>query len=591
MEGLTGYAPFDNILKKTKNVVLFQEQYMQVLNEIFGFDLKYANDVRKILSKKKKDQLLVLEPEIREAGKKNNVPDHVVDFFWKSALASADYSFCLCLAGSNVIRRLSEELEIEDSFVCNVEIGDKLLAYNEESQNFNFVKVRNIDTKNNISLYRYFFSDGTFLTCSKKHRVFSSVGMLAIEDSFVKGFHVFNNKGLYVKIVKREKGGESICYDFTVDSEFHNFFCNGVLVSNSHAASYSVLAAQMVYLKFKYPQSFYLHALKEAVTKPKPFDEIFEITQELPNFDIKLLPPDIDKSGLSFEKEGDDIRFGLGDIKGISSKSLENLKKFIKEDKKHKFAVFQAGKNAGINIGQMTALIYVGALDSVSFGTERRMLALECAGWYQLKEGEQAWLLNHGEKYNYSFKEAYLDIDNWVGSNGKKVARATRNNTISKGLETYRQIYLANKNNKRFAHWKFERDLLGYSYSFRLKDVFETGEVINDVKFAVSQFEGDNSSILGEVQEVKKFTSRNGNTCLKLVVCDELAKIQAMLVGDAEYESFKEQGLIPKAGDIIVLHGKKGTDDMIWIDKMSIQDVHVVFKKSDLTKQLNKETV
>lgn len=454
MEGLTGYTPFDNILKKTKNVVLFQEQYMQVLNDIFGFDLKYANDVRKILSKKKKDQLLVLEPEIREAGKKNNVPDHVVDFFWKSALASADYSFCL-----------------------------------------------------------------------------------------------------------------------------------------SHAASYSVLAAQMVYLKFKYPQSFYLHALKEAVTKPKPFDEIFEITQELPNFDIKLLPPDIDKSGLSFEKEGKDIRFGLGDIKGISSKSLENLKKFIKEDKKHKFAVFQAGKNAGINIGQMTALIYVGALDSVSFGTERRMLALECAGWYQLKEGEQAWLLNHGEKYNYSFKEAYLDIDNWVGSNGKKVARATRNNTISKGLETYRQIYLANKNNKRFAHWKFERDLLGYSYSFRLKDVFETGEVINDVKFAVSQFEGDNSSILGEVQEVKKFTSRNGNTCLKLVVCDELAKIQAMLVGDAEYESFKEQGLIPKAGDIIVLHGKKGTDDMIWIDKMSIQDVHVVFKKSDLTKQLNKETV
>jgi DNA polymerase III alpha subunit len=45
-------------------------------------------------------------------------------------------------------------------------------------------------------------------------------------------------------------------------------------------------------------------------------------------FGTKLLPPHIIKSDMDFKIEGEDIRFGLLSIKGISDKSIEKLNNF-----------------------------------------------------------------------------------------------------------------------------------------------------------------------------------------------------------------------------------------------------------------------
>ena len=100
--------------------------------------------------------------------------------------------------------------------------------------------------------------------------------------------------------------------------------------NKSHSIAYAALAAITVYLKFKYPQQFFLSLLKMTRNEPDPTKEISLIHKELYDFDMKLLPPHLTKSDMDFTIEDNNIRYGLLSIKGISDKSIEKLNKFIK---------------------------------------------------------------------------------------------------------------------------------------------------------------------------------------------------------------------------------------------------------------------
>ena len=62
--------------------------------------------------------------------------------------------------------------------------------------------------------------------------------------------------------------------------------------------------------------------------EPDPLTEVGKINQELRYFGIKLLAPNLLKSDMEYSIEGDNIRFGLTSIKGISDKSIEKAKRF-----------------------------------------------------------------------------------------------------------------------------------------------------------------------------------------------------------------------------------------------------------------------
>ena len=74
--------------------------------------------------------------------------------------------------------------------------------------------------------------------------------------------------------------------------------------------------------------------------EPSPHEEINKICQELSFFGIDLLPPDLAKSDMDFKIEGDDIRFGLNSIKGVSEKSLQSLKDFRDSENPNKYDIF-----------------------------------------------------------------------------------------------------------------------------------------------------------------------------------------------------------------------------------------------------------
>ncbi len=100
--------------------------------------------------------------------------------------------------------------------------------------------------------------------------------------------------------------------------------------NKSHSACYSLIAYQTAFLKANYPIQF-MAGLME--TNLGNSDKIQRDLKEAKEMGIKILPPDINESFVDFKIESNKkykdqkprIRFGLGAIKGINKKIVENI--------------------------------------------------------------------------------------------------------------------------------------------------------------------------------------------------------------------------------------------------------------------------
>ena len=368
--------------------------------------------------------------------------------------------------------------------------------------------------------------------------------------------------------------------DLEVDSVDHNFFAEGIVVSNSHSFSYASIAASTVYLKHKYPQQFFLACLKIASTRGDFLEQFQLIQHELPHFGIELMPPNIAKSGLGFSIEGKNIRFGLGEIKGISDKSIDKLRSFISSDIDSDFKLYNSAKDAKLGIGILSSLIQSGALGHTV--KDRSKKVLEAQLWNLLTPKEKIFCINNEGKYNSDLIIMLKDYLNWIDSNGKKFTKESRLETIRKNSVGYFKIYNLNSRNELLASFFYERMLLGFSYSTTMKMVF--GDFNIDIRNIdeIDQYVPvkGNFELICIVKDTLSGKSKNGNRYLKMKIFDETGTKYAMLLGDklAQYLENNEE---PKEEDILYIKGAKG-DDIFWINKMEVQNHKAYTKLSEL---------
>jgi len=83
---------FDDILKQTGGVALYQEQLMKMANKI-GFTLDEAEILRRIVGKKKTEEIKAWKKKIEDKVKENKLPKEVGEILWKILEDSANYSF------------------------------------------------------------------------------------------------------------------------------------------------------------------------------------------------------------------------------------------------------------------------------------------------------------------------------------------------------------------------------------------------------------------------------------------------------------------------------------------------------------------
>lgn len=152
----------------------------------------------------------------------------------------------------------------------------------------------------------------------------------------------------YVKLGLSEKRANEF-FDELMDFASYSF-------NKSHAVAYCIVSFETAYLKLRYPVE-YMTACLSYIPNLDAYPSVLEECKEI---GIKVLNPSINKSEELFSIEGNNIRFGLSCIKGVSNSAksiIENRPYTSYGDFVVKSDSFKAGK------GVIENLAYAGAFD------------------------------------------------------------------------------------------------------------------------------------------------------------------------------------------------------------------------------------
>ncbi len=98
-------------------------------------------------------------------------------------------------------------------------------------------------------------------------------------------------------------------------------FFSGYGFNKSHSAAYALIAYQTAWLKTHYPVEFMAALLSNTTDQ----DKIALFLNECRRLNIRILSPDINKSGQEFTLDKNAIRFGLGAIKNLGDAAISQI--------------------------------------------------------------------------------------------------------------------------------------------------------------------------------------------------------------------------------------------------------------------------
>jgi DNA polymerase-3 subunit alpha len=154
--------------------------------------------------------------------------------------------------------------------------------------------------------------------------------------------------------------------------------------NKSHAACYAMIAYRTAWLKANHPVE-YMAALISSVMNTK--DKVPFYVNKCHEMGIRVLPPDVNESGVSFAVVEGCIRFGLNAVKGIGEKAIETIVRA--RDAGGRFTSIYdfcaRVDTAAVNKRALEALIKCGALDSTGDSRQGMLTALPQA----MAEGER----------------------------------------------------------------------------------------------------------------------------------------------------------------------------------------------------------
>ncbi|BBI01202.1 DNA polymerase III alpha chain [Buchnera aphidicola (Nipponaphis monzeni)] len=145
--------------------------------------------------------------------------------------------------------------------------------------------------------------------------------------------------------------------------------------NKSHSAAYALISYQTLWLKYYYPSAFMAAVMTSEIHN---VDKIFILINECYTMNIKILPPDINKSVYNFIAIGNNcILYGMGAIKGIGKGTISSIINIRTKGKKF-FDLFDLCvrmKSFNLTQKMIEKLIMSGACDC--FNQNRYLLAKE----------------------------------------------------------------------------------------------------------------------------------------------------------------------------------------------------------------------
>jgi len=149
--------------------------------------------------------------------------------------------------------------------------------------------------------------------------------------------------------------------------------------NKSHSAAYAMVTFYTSYLKYYYPTEFMAAIL---TLEKNNTDKVVKYVDELKQMGIKLLPPDINRSGLVFEArniDGDEVvMFGMGAIKGAGDIAINTMLEAREEGEFKDLSDFVSRIDSSkVNKKVIESLIKAGALDCFGYSRKAMLSQIE----------------------------------------------------------------------------------------------------------------------------------------------------------------------------------------------------------------------
>lgn len=170
--------------------------------------------------------------------------------------------------------------------------------------------------------------------------------------------------------------GKAKTLDLEVNHPLHQFYCNGLLTSNSHSVSYTYISFREYWLKAYYPAEFCVALLNNTVLKKEKSGEnlISQYVIETLKKGIIVHSPNVNASSYHFKLISDpiclehEIVWGLNWIKGIAEKSIQHIIEERENNGEYQdindfYSRLQNKEIRALNKRVLEALIFSGALD------------------------------------------------------------------------------------------------------------------------------------------------------------------------------------------------------------------------------------
>ena len=138
--------------------------------------------------------------------------------------------------------------------------------------------------------------------------------------------------------------------------------------NKSHAAAYSLIAYQTMYLKTLYPSEFYAASMNVAAKQNAKQSEIEKMIGDARAQGIKILPPDINDGQSFFSPVGkNSLRYGLSGLKGVKEGPVDAIVQAREEQGKFTSLFDFYAKVGRGSAGKIVSesLIRAGAFDSI----------------------------------------------------------------------------------------------------------------------------------------------------------------------------------------------------------------------------------
>lgn len=205
---------------------------------------------------------------------------------------------------------------------------------------------------------------GIFIYQEQIMRVLREVGKMSWEDTSAirktisrsMGVEYFNSfKDRFIPGCK-----ENGLTDDEINTVWENMITFGSWSFNkSHSVSYSIISYWTMYLKMHYPLEFYSSLVSTAHNETK----IGKVLKEFKREGGKLLGPDINKSKRNFSIDGNSIRIGFSNIKGIGEKAAQAIEENQPYISFNNFSEKLKGKKVTASVKQK--LVDIGAFDGL----------------------------------------------------------------------------------------------------------------------------------------------------------------------------------------------------------------------------------